>query len=305
MIRSLASLAVSLACTVSAFATDIYVTSFNDYGTGTLSGQSAWFGPTGTWAVSGSTNSPFLPGSVIGPGVHPGVNPVGGKGKMVRICTERFLNGRTKAWLDLLNSGKWAAASAGGNSVLETTVKIFIPSGQTVTSSFGIMISKSSFETAGGFLVSAQTGAISLMNNGYAPANRTATGAVATLNAWNEFTYRWNVANGQGKLLLNGALVATHTTTLSGSVYASNLFATTDSSPGSSNSFGFFDDLSIAAVSPATPCPGDFNNDGQRDSSDLGVLLSSWGTAAGDINGDGQTDSADLGVLLAGWGPCG
>ena len=173
MIRPLASLAVSLACTVSAFATDIYVTGFNDYGTGTLSGQSAWFGPTGTWAVSGSTNSPFLPGSVIGPGVQPGVNPVGGKGKMVRLCTERFLNGRTKAWLDLLNSGKWAAASAGGNSVLETTVKIFIPSGQTVTSSFGIMISKSSFETAGGFLVSAQTGAISLMNNGYAPANRT------------------------------------------------------------------------------------------------------------------------------------
>jgi hypothetical protein len=36
---------------------------------------------------------------------------------------------------------------------------------------------------------------------------------------------------------------------LSGSVYASNLFATTDSSPGTSNAFGFFDDLSIAAVS--------------------------------------------------------
>ena len=243
------SLAGFLACTASAFATDIYVTGFDDYDTGTLSDQAAWFGPTGTWAVSGSTNSPFLPGSVIGPGVQPGVDPVGGKGKMVRLCTERFLDGRTKAWLDLLNSGKWAAASAGNNLVLETKVKLFIPSGQPVTCSFGIMISKSSYETAGGFLVSAQTGAISLMNNGYAPANRTATGATVRLNAWNEFAYRCDVSNGEGKLLVNGAVVATHNTMLLGSVYASNLFATTDSSPGMSNAFGFFDDLSIAAVS--------------------------------------------------------
>jgi hypothetical protein len=246
---SLASLAGFLAWSASAFATDIYVTGFDDYDTGTLSGQAAWFGPTGTWAVSGSTNSPFVPGSVIGPGVQPGVDPVGGKGKMVRLCTERFLDGRTKAWLDLLNSGKWAAASAGSNSVLETKVKLFIPSGQPVTCSFGIMISKSSYETAGGFLVSAQTGAISLMNNGYAPANRTATGATVRLNAWNEFTYRCDVSNGEGKLLVNGAVVATQNTMLSGSVYASNLFATTDSSPGTSNAFGYFDDLSIAAVS--------------------------------------------------------
>ena len=99
--------------------------------------------------------------------------------------------------------------------------------------------------SAGGFLVSAQTGAISLMNNGYAPANRTATGATVRLNAWNEFAYRCDVSNGEGKLLVNGAVVATHNTMLLGSVYASNLFATTDSSPGMSNAFGFFDDLSI------------------------------------------------------------
>jgi hypothetical protein len=51
-------------------------------------------------------------------------------------------------------------------------------------------------------------------------------------------------------------------------------------------------------------CPADFNSDGIVDSSDLGTLLSAWGTAGGDTNGDGTTDSADLGDLLSAWGAC-
>ncbi|MCK4871421.1 MAG: right-handed parallel beta-helix repeat-containing protein [Phycisphaerales bacterium] len=50
--------------------------------------------------------------------------------------------------------------------------------------------------------------------------------------------------------------------------------------------------------SPA--CPGDLNGDGQRDQSDLGILLASYNIdAGGDIDGDGDTDQADLGILLA------
>lgn len=293
-----------LACAPAAHATDIYVTNFNDYATASLSGQFAWTGVAGTWAISGSTNSPFVAASVIGPGVNPGVDPVGGRGKMVRICTEKFNNGRSKAWLDLSNSGKWAAASAGGNTVLETRVKMFIPSGQPVTSTFGIMISKSAAETSGGFVVSAQTGEISLLNGGYALSNRIGTGVTATFNTWNEYVYRWNVANGQGKLILNGTTVATHTTTLSGGIYASNLFSTTDAAPGTANAFGFFDDLSLAAVPPAAPCAGDLNGDNQRDASDLALMLGAWGTAAGDVNSDGTTDASDLALLLGGWGAC-
>lgn len=304
MLRLISTATASLALAASVHATDIYVTGFNDYNTAALSGQLAWIGVGGTWAVSGSVNSPFVAASVIGPGVNPGVDPVGGTGKMVRLCTERFNNGRTKAWLDLANSGKWAAASVGGNTVLETKVKMFVPSAQPVTSNFGVMISKSSFETSGGFLVSAQTGQISLLNGGYAAANRIPLKATAPLNAWNEFIYRWNVATGEAKLIVNGTTVATHTTTLSGAVYASNLFATTDATPGTSNAFGFFDDLSVAAVAPVTPCAGDFNADGQRNGSDLAILLSAWGTAGGDANGDGTTNGSDLSILLSGWGGC-
>ncbi len=58
------------------------------------------------------------------------------------------------------------------------------------------------------------------------------------------------------------------------------------------------------AYVPSSPAvPGDLDGDGVVNSSDLGVLLSAWGSAAGDLNGDGMTDSADLGVLLANWTP--
>ena len=287
-----------------ASAADIYATNFNDYATGTLSGQLAWIG-SGTWAVSGAVNSPQIAANVIGAGVDPGVSPVGGTGRMVRLCTERFNAGRTKGWLDLLNSGKWAAASAGGNGVLETSVSVYVPSGQALASGFGIMVSKSSFETAGGFVVSAQTGAISFLNNGYALANRTPTGASVSLNAWHQFTYRWNVATGAGELLVDGQSVGTHVTTLSGSVYASNLLAVTDATPGALNAYGYFDDLSIRAVADAPPpCPADLDGSGSVDGADLGTLLGAWGTPAADLDGDGTTGGADLGILLGAWGAC-
>jgi len=300
------SMFVSLVLSVatSARATDVVATSFDEYAIGNLSGQIGFLGPAGTWATSGATNSPFLAATVIGTGTAPGVEPVGGSGKMVRLCTERFNAGRSKAWLDLLNSGKWAAASVGGNTVLETRIKVFIPGGQRVASNFGIMISKSSFETSGGFLVSAQTGAISLLNGGYAAANRVVTGASASLSQWNEFIYRWNVANGEGSLSLNGAVVAEHVTTAFGALYASNLFSTTDAAPGALNAFGYFDDLAIAAVAPTSACPPDLNGDGIVDAADLAALLGAWGIAGGDVNGDGTTDAADLASLLGAWGPC-
>jgi hypothetical protein len=52
------------------------------------------------------------------------------------------------------------------------------------------------------------------------------------------------------------------------------------------------------------PCNADLDGDRNVSSSDLGALLSGWGTAAADLTGDGITDSADLGVLLSAWGAC-
>jgi FG-GAP repeat len=57
-------------------------------------------------------------------------------------------------------------------------------------------------------------------------------------------------------------------------------------------------------------CAGDFNNDGQVNGSDLGILLGYWGICIDtggcvtDINYDGIINGADLGLLLSNWGPC-
>jgi len=53
-----------------------------------------------------------------------------------------------------------------------------------------------------------------------------------------------------------------------------------------------------------SPCPADFDADGDIDTADLLFLLGSWGTPAGDIDGDGDTDTADLLALLGNWGEC-
>jgi hypothetical protein len=46
-------------------------------------------------------------------------------------------------------------------------------------------------------------------------------------------------------------------------------------------------------------------HDGVVNGSDLGLLLSSWGTSGpGDLNGDGFVNGIDLGLLLSAWGPC-
>jgi alpha-tubulin suppressor-like RCC1 family protein len=55
------------------------------------------------------------------------------------------------------------------------------------------------------------------------------------------------------------------------------------------------------------PCPADFDQDGDVNGADLGILLSAWGVTGQpgvDLNADGMISGADLGLLLSAWGPC-
>jgi len=59
----------------------------------------------------------------------------------------------------------------------------------------------------------------------------------------------------------------------------------------------------VADVAPVA-IPGDLDFDGDVGSSDLGILLTRWGTSdtLADIDGNGLVGSEDLGVLLTNWG---
>ncbi|HMN97204.1 MAG TPA: DUF4394 domain-containing protein [Phycisphaerales bacterium] len=86
-----------------------------------------------------------------------------------------------------------------------------------------------------------------------------------------------------------------------------------DLSTGATNWMGFIytsegEELSVTAMTvvPFRDCPCDYNHDGVVDGSDLGMMLSAWGTTDDlfDVNDDNLVDGADWGILGATWGPC-
>lgn len=237
------------ALAMSASAGVIYATNFDSYSTGNLNTNTAWSGIGGTWTTTGSVNSGQLAMSVV--------TTPSGSGKAVQGTTEKYLSaGRTKGYLDLANSGKWAAASAGGNSILRTELDVYVLGGQTMASSFGLMSHKSSYEVAAGLMIS-NTGQVWTSNSGYALANRTNTTTTVSLNAWHSLRQDWNSVTGETLAYVDGALVASYTTTNKGSVFASMLFTTSDLASGGSttyNGYGYFDNLSLSAV--PVPAPG-------------------------------------------------
>jgi hypothetical protein len=75
-------------------------------------------------------------------------------------------------------------------------------------------------------------------------------------------------------------------------------------------SFTLVDGLPIDRIArwgcSTSSCDADFDNDGQVDGFDLGILLLTWGLKGGqpDLNDDFIVDGADLGLLLLAWGAC-
>ncbi len=79
---------------------------------------------------------------------------------------------------------------------------------------------------------------------------------------------------------------------------------------------GTFDDLNANGVpdccdagESCTPCPGDVNDSGIVNGTDIAIILGAWGTSGGkfpssDTDGNGIVDAVDLAVVLGGWGNC-
>ena len=93
----------------------------------------------------------------------------------------------------------------------------------------------------------------------------------------------------------------------SGSATSCSLLSTTVCNNLRQNASG---PRTILAGSTICDCTGDFNGDGTRNGSDLGILLGYWGlcvdpsSCIADMNYDGIINGADLGLALSNWGPC-
>lgn len=131
-------------------------------------------------------------------------------------------------------------------------------------------------------------------------------------------TGNWSVSIGPGPLTVisqDGELVVidTATATIEETIEIGRppaMLAYNEASGRAAAPSPFIDGLALFNFGGA-PCPGDFDQDGDVDQSDLGVLLADFGCTAGvgncpgDIDGDGDTDQSDLGILLAAFGlPC-
>ena len=247
---SLAATAAVVLC-ASSHAGVIYQTDFDNYISSALSGQTAWIGTGGSWAVSGSVNAGQTSNLVTS-------NPAG-TGKSVRITTEKYLSsGRTKAYLDLLNSGKWASASAGGNNILSTSLDVYVQSLNPLACSFGILNWQSSSQASSGLMID-YTGKVWYAIDGYSQTalfnNRTNTSTTVSLNAWHNLRLDMNVTTGACVGYVDGVQVASFSSTKTGSVFASMIMSTTDAPSGTTtalNGYGFADNFSVSAV----PTPG-------------------------------------------------
>ncbi len=240
--------ASAIGCTCASQAGLIYSTNFEAYTNGTLAGQTAWSGIGGNWLVNGTVNTGQTAFSVM-------TSTVGSNtSKVVRMTTEKYLSaGRSKGYLDMANSGKWATESAGGNTTLVTEMSVYVGSGQSLACSFGLLVYKDSANAAGGLFISSG-GRIWTSDNGYALASRTDRGAIA-LDAWHTLRQEWDSVSGVTNAYVDGSLVATYTTTQKGGLYSSMLFATTDAASGGTtalNGFGYADSFSVSTV----PAPG-------------------------------------------------
>ncbi len=58
--------------------------------------------------------------------------------------------------------------------------------------------------------------------------------------------------------------------------------------------------------SEVEPCPGDINDSGNVDVTDILAIIGHWGESGGtsDANGDGTVDVSDILLCISSWGPC-
>ncbi|MCA9290850.1 MAG: dockerin type I repeat-containing protein [Phycisphaerales bacterium] len=121
------------------------------------------------------------------------------------------------------------------------------------------------------------------------------------------------IVDASGMVIAAGACDAPSTSTCSFQVnhtveHSGDLWLAVHEGGWGQNMNGSIALICLANCEPPPSCAADLDGNGFVDSTDLALLLATWGEAAAfpsaDLNTDGDIDAADLAILLGEWGPC-
>ena len=236
-VRSVAasSALIAVALASEATAAVLYSNNFDAQTLGQINGQSAGVPgfPLIAWAANGDAS--VIDGST-------GPQPLSGRSLLMRATAAASTN-RSASFLA---EAPWLSRPA-GEDVVACSIAMRVGAGQeNQTASFGCNAVGAGGGAGLGFRVSAADGSISVVRG----ETLTATGASVALGAWNSFTILWDTVTESTALVVNGDVVFTGVTTVTGDFRRFTMV--TNSGTAGGGGAAMFDSYSIASI----PTPG-------------------------------------------------
>jgi hypothetical protein len=229
------SVAVAVALASEATAGVLYSNNFDAQALGQINGQSAGVPgfPLIAWAANGDA-------SVINGSTGP--QPFSGRSLLMRATAAANTNRSTS----FLAETPWLSRPSGEDTVACSIVMRVGAGQENQTASFGCNAVAAGGGAGLGFRVSAADGSISVVRG----ETLTATGASVTLGAWNSFTILWNTVTESTALVVNGDVVFSGVTTVTGDFRRFTMVASSGTAGGGGTAM--FDNYSISSI----PTPG-------------------------------------------------
>ena len=163
-----------------AFTNLIPFTDFNNYTTGSLSGQ-------GGWALNGGTTANYTIQTAIT------ANPTG-KALAINQTAGTNAAAYSRDAVQVFTASSWTNRTAGQNTAVFKW-DMYVPAGGTSTNTMGAEIENSSYYSLGGIYIRPSDGQVFIRGKvltGTASSNYTVTGSFVTLGAWNSYSVAYD-----------------------------------------------------------------------------------------------------------------
>lgn len=172
-----------------AFSTLIPFTDFNNYTTGSLSGQ-------GGWALYGGTTTNYTIQSAITANLT-------GKALAINQTAGTTSAAYSRDAVKAFTTSSWANRTTGQNTCVFKW-DMYVPSGGTSTNTMGAEIENSSYYSLGGIYIRPSDGQVYIRgkttSGTTAASNYSVTGSFVTLGAWNSYSVAYNSVSGVSRM---------------------------------------------------------------------------------------------------------